>query len=336
MLELRSTLEGLAPDDVDALAIDPMAAGCCDRLRQLEDDRLWSVTYVVDEREGRLVSVLPLYTSRARAWSDSLMDPARWGLEPATPADVVLAGAPRFFHSSLRVARVEGDAVLADTLAAARKFAGPRAILLPHYAPDDVARLRALLPEATWAPSVPHCDITGLRDPDWESTLTSKRRRERHHDQRLIEAAGLRAQWSPWHDPDGAYARLFVEHQARLGTSDHEALVRRRYEQWDACPSVELLMLTAWRGENLLGVQSALRWRGELMMYEIALTGMPGDVRLATYALLISDAPVLFAQSEGLDTIRMGIMNQEPKLHRGAVATPRHYGVIAPSDREIT
>lgn len=326
LIELVDSLRDLDGDAVDNLDAGCMVTGCWARLVQLESDRLWNADYIVAYDGPTLCAVVPIYTSRAAAWSEVSLDPQSWAHPACAPADAVLVGAIRSVHSPLRVA--PDDGLLTEVFAAVRSYAADRTILLPHYGDAAVSRLVRAFPDATWHPTEAHSDIVGV-DERWESRLSSRVRQEIRHDRRMVADAGVSARWLTWDEVTDEHLALLVAHAAGFGQPGHVALTRRHYAQWRACPGVEPLLCVLEAGGAVLGVASALRWRDEIVMYEVGLAGARSAARLAAYTMLLGAAPVAYALDTGLTTVHLGYTNDFMKVRRGAVADRHHYGVVA-------
>src|SRR5262249_34661327 len=109
---------------------------------------------------------------------------------------------------------------------------------------------------------------------------------------------------------------------------DHPEFAAMRYQQWELCPSVRLVVFRA-ATSGVSGVLTALVWRNDLELYEIGLTGTEGPHRLAVYLSLMFHQPFAFARQEKLNNIRAGTASEVPKSSRGATLRNLYGGVLS-------
>lgn len=331
MIIVHDTVSHFDPDVFDC--IDP-ACGvthCYHRTRQLEAEPFWTVQYIVasdDPSPGNISAVLPIYKPKTREWSNSLYDPARWGAGACAPRNTVVIGAVRDVQSCLRITHdTTSMTSLASMLDLAVEYSAHRQIVFPHYSETARAAIDAAYPGSiAWVPTYVSSQLEMCEGPAWESSLGSAARAERRSDRRLITRAGLSVRVEQWAACHVSLLDLVVDHARRLGGTDSAVAAFRRYKQWSECKGVQVLVFQVTKRSTVMGVGMALEWKDELLLYEMGLPGSRGPDRLATYLLLLSEAPVSYALEKELRLIRLGFGNEVLTSRRGGTSVPHFYG----------
>jgi hypothetical protein len=171
-------------------------------------------------------------------------------------------------------------------------------------------------PDHDYPPEVVHGALADL-PADVRHTITAG--------QRKIAQLGIEADVVPWSVYAGGGEKLIAEHNKRMGTPDHAALVGYRLDQWDECEEVSVHIAHAAMGDDE-GVISLLAYRDELQLYEVGLPDGQGPSRRTLYASLIFDEPRRLARELGLSTIRAGLGADQAKKIRGARPVLRRCG----------
>ncbi|OSP41560.1 hypothetical protein B7767_19765 [Streptomyces sp. 13-12-16] len=320
------------------------AVGCYHRMMQREHDGRWRVQYARATDGTQLLAVLPTYTPLAGHWADRAYDPGNWpfpaGVADGTsPGSYVLVGGNADMRSATYVSRhlQDGPAFKRLLTAVARAAAAEnRGLLFPYVH----QKLRELLDHSsggriTWAPLGQEAHFVDALATDSEEHYGARIRRVLRRDRNLMEQQQVTTAVHSWPEIAHTAAEVIAQHNTRKGIPDHSEFVRMRYAQWIDCPSVELVVFTA-RAGGVEGVATALKWRDQLDVYEIALTGEESPERLATYVSLLFHQPVRFGRAHGLRQLRGGLEATKAKGMRGAIFKQLHGGVLSASaSREL-
>jgi hypothetical protein len=340
---LTPQIGDITEDAFDRLDSAAGAPSCHGRIRQREADGRWRVQYLRGCDEAQLQAVVPLFTPRPKSWPDPAYDPRTWGLPGLTeddglPGGSMLVGGCADLRSTLHVRpEVRDSWKFTEVLGQIARLAADegRSLVFPYVYEDtknaltrasgDRAASRLLGREAV---------LSGVSDPGWEDRLGAHARYEWRRDRRLIAESGVISQIKAWADVEDTACELIAAHNVVKGRPDHPEFVRMRYRQWAQCAQVECLAFTA-STRTLHGVTTALVWNGEIEVYELGITGLPGPDRRALYLDLVFRQPLGYAQRHGLQTIRLGMMAETPKSSRGADFRNIYGAVISVTDTNI-
>lgn len=337
-------IPSLGPVDAgqfDGLDGSAGASGCYHRMVQREFDGRWRMQYARATDGERLLAVLPLYTPRGRFWANPAYDPARWPLPAGAtdgagtdPGSYVLVGgnadlrSATYVSGSLRDGPSFGQVLTAAASAAA---ADDRGMLFPYV----YRELRDLLDHSSggrivWAPLGREAHFVDAMADDGEQRYGSRVRRVLRRDRNLMEQQQVATAVRSWPEVAHTAAEVIARHNTGKGIPDHPEFVRMRYAEWLDCESVELVVFTA-RAGGVEGVATALRWRDQLDVHEIALTGEESPDRLAAYVSLLFHQPVRFGRTHGLKHLRGGLKAATAKGMRGAAFKELHGGILSAS-----
>jgi hypothetical protein len=322
--------------DFDALNGDAGAAGCYDRITERQQDSRWRTRYVRITGQGRLLAAIPVFASTVKTWRDPDYDPVSWQpastpAERLTPDRALLVGGSADQRSSLHVAPGPQHPALAESalrLTAALAAAEGRGLVFPYF--SEAARdtlTAASAGRIAWRVLAREAHFGNILDPRREDRLSSRVRGVLRHDRRLLAQADLTGQVTSWPDMAAEAADLIAAHNIRKGKPDHPEFVHMRYQQWEQCRSIRLVVFTA-AASDVSGLLTALVWRDDLELYEIGLTGSEGPHRLAVYLSLLFHQPFAFARQEKLRNIRAGTAGEIPKSSRGATLRNLYGGVL--------
>jgi hypothetical protein len=333
-IDIVGSAAALEPEAFDALEPDGGAVTCFDRVRQIEYDRRWRTRYLRVRDGGSLLGAVPFYTPAARQWPDSAYDPGRWGIEcvePGRPEAHLIVGGVSGVRGGLHLhaSLLAGSRLLGLVRMLAREAAEEdRGICFPYVYEQTRRELAvALGGRLRWAELGREASFSHHLDASAADDLGSRVRGVLNRDERLISQAGVVAGVRPWLEVADAAAEIIAAHNVRKDKPDHAEFVRMRYADWAECASVRLLVFTA-ATTAATGYLTALRWRDQLDLREIGLTGQDGPDRIATYVSLLYHQPVRYARQAGLRVLRAGIAAHTPKSSRGARFSAL-YGAVA-------
>ena len=323
-VEVVDTLDGVGADELFALDATAGALGSRGRLAQHAGDPRWPARYVVARDGGRLVAAVPMYLGHGEQWSDATNNPADWGY-PGTPVQEAsaLVGGRLEVRGSLRT-RDDPEVLRAVGAACQAELRG-REVLFGYFDQHQQRVAEAMFGPVEWLieytdhdypPEVVHGALADL-PADVRHTITAG--------QRKIEQLGIETTVEPWSVYKGDGDKLIAEHNKRMGTPDHPALVGYRLDQWTECDEVSVYIAHATMGDDE-GAISLLAYRDELQIYEVGLPDGQGPSRRTLYASLIFDEPRRLAQELGLSTIRAGLGADQAKKIRGARPVVRRCG----------
>jgi hypothetical protein len=329
----HSALAAIPADAFNALTHSSGAAGSYGRLCQLEQDPRWETRYVAVTDDDQLVSVIPLYRARMSYWPDPAYAPGTWLDDSAamTPDQVVLVGGRRDFLTGLHHAAGMRLADVLSTIAASAMdwFGDDVYLALPFIFEPEAISLDAgsIL---TWRLIGHEARFTVPFPQASDLALPAKVRKHLRRDDRARARHGVVSEVTSWAraNKDMRAARLIAEHNMRLGTADHEMLAEVRMSEWARLDDVELVAFEAHADSDQAdGVVTALVWQDQLELFDIGLSGAPGEPRFAVYSELIFNAPFAFATRRGLRVITTGLATETAKAARGALLTPLVYGI---------
>jgi hypothetical protein len=324
--------------DFDALDTSAGVSSCHARTRQRESDGRWRLRYLRCHDHESLKAVIPLYTSRAKAWPDPSYDPATWpssetgSQDPMTPRTSLLVGGCTYLQSSLHTRPDFRDSepfrhVLAEIASLAAEEG--RGLIFPyHYAAAKDALTRASDGGIAWSPLEREAVLRDVSSPTWEADLGSRPRYSLRTDAKQIAAAGLTSAVRTWDEVEESVSELIADHNGEKGRADHPEFVRMRYREWARCDGVGIVVFTS-ESKTVYGVVTALIWNGDLEMQEVGLTGPPGPDRHAAYLDLVFRQPIEYARAHGLRDIRLGPMALKPKASRGAFFRELYGGTLS-------
>lgn len=343
MIDIVPRAASLPADEFNALNTMAGAAGSHARMSQREADPRWRVRYVRWLEAGRLRAGLPVYQCRGPAWPDRAYDPSAWewpdGVQgDGAPGRGLQVGGCSDLRTALHVDREAEPGHWRRLLAAIATLAegdtdgDGNFIVLPYvYQDNKDALAQASMGHIAWAELGREAHLDGVAAPDWEERLSSRVRYVLRRDRRLIAEAGVRGRVCRWAEIADSACALIAEHNTRKGKIDHPDFVRLRHDEWDECPSVELLVFSV-RAGAVSGVLTAFIWNGQLELYEIGLGGDAGADRLAAYLSLVFHEPLRLARSRGLAHIRAGRAAELAKGARGARFVHLYGGVLSARD----
>ena len=322
--------------------LDPAVGvvACYARVKQREADGRWRVTYVHGTDGGQTKAAIPLYASYSADWSDPAYDPRAWGLPPAIREDRTAARCMVVEGYEDRCSGLHVDCFareprqLRQILAAMAQAAArqDRWLSFPYFSSAARDALSAAAcGRISWVLLGREAHIRDLADPDWESNQPKRVRYNLRHDRDLIASAGITSEHCSWSEIEDTASELIARHNIRKHQPDHPEFVRMRHRLWADCPQAELVVFTA-RSPVITGVETAVLWNNELDLREIGLAGEEGADRRAAYFDLVFRQPIAFAQSRGLQRIRLGMGAEMVKTGRGAVLQDLHGGVLTASD----
>lgn len=337
---LTEHIDGIPEEQFDCLDPAVGVVACYAKVKQREADWRWRVTYVHGTEGDQTKAAIPLYASCQAEWADPAYDPRTWPLPPevcddCTAAGCLLVGSYEERLSGLHVdnsAREPGQ--LRRLLAAMARVAAEqdRSLAFPYFSSAARDALAAASSgRIAWVRLGRDAHIRDLTDPGWESSLHNRIRYNLRHDRNLITAAGITSGQCTWSEIEDVASELIAKHNIGKGYPDHPEFVRMRNRLWAGCPEAELIVFTA-RSASVTGVETAVLWKDELDLREIALTGEEGPERRAAYLDLAFRQPIRFAQERGVRWIRLGMEAEMVKTGRGAVLHDLHGGVLTASD----
>lgn len=212
--------------------------------------------------------------------------PASTLAERLTPDRALLVGGSADLRSSLHVAPGPQHPALAESALrriAALAAAEGRGLVFPYFSQAARDTLTAASADRiAWRVLAREAHFGNILDPRREDRLSSQVRGVLRRDRRLLAQADLTGQVTSWPDMAAEAAELIAAHNIRKGKPDHPEFVRMRYQQWDQCHSIRLVVFTA-AAPGVSGLLTALVWRDDLELYEIGLTGSEGRTgRLST------------------------------------------------------
>ncbi len=325
-LRIIDSIDEISSADFDRLDSSAGSAGCYERTRQRRADGRWRTHYLHASRDGRLGALIPLHIANSRGWPDPRYDPGNWQL-PAAGQDYsadrcVLVGSFADLRTGWPVATgLRGPGTLRGLLAEIARFAAEqdRSLVFAYLFSDAHRSLVEATGDAiSWTRLAQEGHLHGVSEPDWQDRVSGPARSNLRRDQARIAKAGIVSGQHAWSEVEDGASAMIAEHNVRKGGVDHAEFVKMRNQEWQACPGVELTVLSA-RSASASGYLTALLWQDSLELYEIGLRGEHGPDRLAVYLELMFHHPIRLAQARGLRWIRLGQAAEKVKAGRGAV-----------------
>lgn len=325
--QVTDNLDDVGADELFQLDPTVGALGCRGRLVQTSNDPRWEPRYIVVRDGSRLCAALPIFLGHGEQWSDQLHSPAAWGYpQAADPEKSALVGGRLEIRGSMRC--LDSPEVLravSDAVAGLSELRG-RSLFFGYLDAQQQRLAEAIFGPMEWLAEYedfvyPEDVVLGVTDE-----LPAKVRHNIRADERQMAQHGITVEAVPWRDYQGSACELIAEHNNRMQTKDHPALVGYRMDQWDECPEVSVLVLHARAGDGEEGVLTVLRFRDELEVYEIGLPDNGGPARRALYTCLIFHGPRQVARDHGLRRVRAGLTAGTPKRLRGAETVVRRCG----------
>lgn len=302
------------------------------RLAQFERDSRWTIRYVVIDREGEPVIVVPCWTARVAAWGDPVYEQAVNELAggPVQMNRCLFVGgygeipAGVLRHPRRDPAIDERAAALAAEQLAILARSEDLRVVAPLVTERERPLIRLLMgPEATERTifSEARLPAVGSSEADFLASLGKDQRKKVRREWRRRQQSLVAVRETAWEATLDYAPAMICDVTQRHGLPEHPSLVRARLEEWLEVPGLDCVAFEARCGDDVLAVSFGLRRAEILSMYVVGMAGPDVEQRLQAYVETTIYMPLAYAYQAGCTDVSLGFKAVTPKHQRGALIT---------------